>query len=497
MQTATARKPRISVPASLLPVAGYGGGVAVILVFFLYFVVPGYRNGFAPDDMMNIAIYWESGPWKLIKGLLLFWSTYYRPMGGVFYSILYHFFGLHPLAYHVVIDALLLFNIWLAFRLARLLSGSAWIAGLTALFVTYHAWVIIWLTYLPSFIYDTLCFTFYFSALNYYVSIRLRGAALNKKQIAVFILLSVCAFDSKEMAASLPAVILIWELIWYPPLWRSRAAMRRWALGAAFPGLLLGVLTLVYAIGKTHGPGSLTAVPAYQSTFTPAQYARANAHFINELLYVDHTHPWSELQCLLIWVAMLYLAWRMRAKHLWFAAFFVILSPLPITFIPARGGGCLYIPLFGWALAISTVYFAIAAILKNEPLFRRVPLQAVYALLAVIAVIEVWKVTARHDMWLRAPFANQSVLTRSVLQQLRNLLPTVKPNTRIAWLKSPFPDWDVKFITELNYGDHSVVVWPTHQVPLPPRELAKFDIILTWENGRLKQVKPPPAAPAS
>src|SRR5581483_3505642 len=174
MQTASSERQRTSVRPRIATIAGYLAGSLIILTFFFYFVVPGYRNRFAGDDMMNIDIYWTSGPWQLIKGLILFYSTYYRPMGGVFYMILYHFFGLTPLPYHIALDGILLLNIYLAYRLAMLLSGSRLIAGLTALFTGFHVHIYPWLTYQPSFIYDTLCFTFYFAALNYYVSIRLK-----------------------------------------------------------------------------------------------------------------------------------------------------------------------------------------------------------------------------------------------------------------------------------------------------------------------------------
>ena len=495
MQTASSERQRTSVRPRIATIAGYLAGSLIILTFFFYFVVPGYRNRFAGDDMMNIDIYWTSGPWQLIKGLILFYSTYYRPMGGVFYMILYHFFGLTPLPYHIALDGILLLNIYLAYRLAMLLSGSRMIAGLTALFTGFHVHIYPWLTYQPSFIYDTLCFTFYFAALNYYVSIRLKGRELNWKQVTLFALLYVGALDAKEMAVSLPLLALVWEAIWYPPDWRSSIDLKRWMRGAALPALLTGAMTLVYIVGKTHGSGSLTVYDAYRPRFSLHQYAAATTHFLSEYFFVEPPNSLNELQCLGIFATLFYLAWRLREKHLWFAGFFVLIAPLPITFIPGRGGGCLYIPLFGWAIAVSTIFLAIAAVLKREPPLRRLPLPALRVVLALIAVVAFWRITYRHDAWLRAPFGRMNSLTWSALQQLRMVLPSVKPHTRIAYRNDPFEGkyWDMKFITELNYNDHTITVWLTREVALPETEIQKFDIILDWQNGKLILLKPPPS----
>ncbi|MGD0013308.1 MAG: hypothetical protein ABSD56_02610 [Bryobacteraceae bacterium] len=183
-------------------------GAAVVLAFFLYFVWHGLSAPFAEDDMMNIYTYWSRGPWQLIKGLLLFFTTYYRPMGGVFYSLMYHFFGLNPLPYHIGVALLLLINVFLAFRLAVHLFGSQLLGGLTALLTAYHA-QLAWMVYIPSFIYDVLCFTFYILALTYYISIRNRAVLLNKKQTIAFLLLYVAALDSKEMAVTMPVIVLL------------------------------------------------------------------------------------------------------------------------------------------------------------------------------------------------------------------------------------------------------------------------------------------------
>src|SRR2546430_12763373 len=53
---------------------------------------------------------------------------------------------------------------------------------------------------------------------------------------------------------------------------------------------------------------------------------------------------------LVVWpVVFLYAFWR-RDRLLQLMAFWVVITPLPLGFIPIRGGATLYIVLFGWAM---------------------------------------------------------------------------------------------------------------------------------------------------
>ena len=61
--------------------------------------------------------------------------------------------------------------------------------------------------FLPSFVYDVLCFTFYFLAIDYYLSIRASGRPLRAGQIAGFLLLYVGALESKDLFSVLLAAI--------------------------------------------------------------------------------------------------------------------------------------------------------------------------------------------------------------------------------------------------------------------------------------------------
>src|SRR5207237_3519673 len=82
----------------------------LLLIYFGYFVLPALGGRLNADDPMNIHYYWSfdhGGGLGLLKGLVLFFSTYYRPMAGVFFFTIYQFFGTNPLPYHFVIPLLL------------------------------------------------------------------------------------------------------------------------------------------------------------------------------------------------------------------------------------------------------------------------------------------------------------------------------------------------------------------------------------------------------
>jgi hypothetical protein len=466
----------------------YIAGFIIVLAYFVYFVRPGLHVHFADDDPMNMYYYWSRGPWALVRGLLLFFTTYNRPLGGVFYLTLYRFFGLNPLPYHIAITCFLLCNVWLVYRFVSRISGSPLLAGLCALIVVYHGQMAA-LVYLPSFIYDVLCFTFYFLAFNYYLSIRTRNVLLSKWQIVAFLLLAIAALDAKEMAVTLPVMVLLYEAIWHPPASWRWPRLLDWARREALPPLVLGLLTAVYIVGKNVGSDALRKMSAYQSEFTWSRYFESTTRFLNTFFYRPFETGFfhAPAAVLLLVAVLLLIAWRRREKHFWFACLFVAIAPLPITFLPGRGVAQLYIPLFGWALIVATVFLWLCGLVAKAPLLRKFP-AAVLTVLVLLGVALLWRVTAHEDP--RAAFEKEGRVTWALMQDFRALRPPVKPGSRIVVLDDVFYGWKVCFIGELTIGDHSVHVWLQKKTPFPPAEIEKMDYILTIRDDRLVCLKP-------
>ncbi len=418
---------------------------------------------------MNIYYYWSRGPEQLLRNIVLFHTSYMRPMGGVYYSLLYHFFGLNPFPYHVVTTCLLLVNTFLAYRFAVLLTGSALAGGFCSFLVAYHS-EMAQLVYMPSFIYDVLCFTFYFLAFHYYLSIRMRGERLRARQIAAFLLLYLGALESKEMAVTLPVLVLLYEVLWHAP---GRRSLRSAAVA--------GAVTLLYVAGKAYGPESLIRMEAYRPVFTLDRYLESTTSFFNTLFYQPTEHgffgPGRVLAVLLL---LLGIAWRAGQKHLLLMWFFILITPLPVTFVPGRGAACLYLPLAGWAVFLGSLLAS---------LLRRIPAVGTRTVAALGVVALQWALSswgaARMLSWMQ----DEGKRTASVLEQIRSLQPAVKPGARLYVLDDVFDGFDTKYLFELTYRDRSVDVWLAPHGKLTPAEVQRMDYIFTFENGALKRLK--------
>lgn len=457
---------------------------ALVLAYVLRFTAPGLEAGFRGDDPMNIYYYWSRGAGQLLRNLPLFFTTYQRPMGGVYFSVLYHFFGLNPLPYHIVLTFLLVLNTYLAYRFGKLVSGSELNGGLTAIVAAYHACMAS-LVYEPAFVFDVLCFTFYFLAFTYYVSRRSRGVGLSWKQTAVFLLLYVCALDSKEMAVTLPVMVLIYEAIWHPPVGFSSAAVTRWLRTEALPALIAGSMTLLYVLGKSFGSDSLVKTEAYRPVFTWSRYWESTTRFVDTIFYVPGRDVFGPVAIVLLAAILLGIARLGRQKHLLLMWSFIWIAPLPITFVPGRGGACLYIPLAGWAVIAATLFLWLCGALAGSRVWM--------AVLVILGIWAWWGWTDSRDKHVPIEIRKPGLVVQSVIRQVRALQPSVPPGSKIYVIRSPFPDWswDMKFILNLIYRDRTVDVRLGDKAPLMPGEIEKMDYIFTFEGEQLKKLKGP------
>ena len=79
----------------------------LVLIWFLSFTYRGIFADFSGDDLMNLDYYLHQGGSRVILANIQVFTSFYRPLGGLFYLGLYKAFGLHPLPFRLFCFALL------------------------------------------------------------------------------------------------------------------------------------------------------------------------------------------------------------------------------------------------------------------------------------------------------------------------------------------------------------------------------------------------------
>jgi hypothetical protein len=466
--------------------------VGLLIAYFLHFALPALGGGFGEDEMMNLYQYWSPGAFKSIQANLCFWSTIPRPAGALYYLPLYHFFSLNPLPYRIVQVGILAATIPIFFCLAQLLSGSRAVAFLVALAMCYHGHMAT-LVFTGSFVYDVLCGFFYFAALTVYVYIREKGLALRLPQLAIFLALYVCALNSKEMAVSLPVIVFIYEALKCPRLheWNEFARRNRCV---AIPAFVVALVTAIYIYEKLSGPHSLATLQAYQPVYSWHRFTLTNTHFINDLLY-DSTSRIGRA-VLIAWPALfLYAFWR-RDRLLQLMAFWVVITPLPLAFIPSRGGSMLYIVLFGWATIFARLVSDLIALAGkvtalSGPRTALLSTSATAAVAVAFAVFTLWE-GQRFDR--TRGLLNSEEKSLHVIQAFRSLALHPEPGTGILlrpekrfYQNGYYP----LFVASLVWNDHSLRIYVEGQQHLAGREIADTSYVISFTEFEAKLLRGP------
>jgi hypothetical protein len=336
-----------------------GGWRKVALATFLagYFLCFNWGSlcvHFALDDLGNIGHYYNYSPWQLVLSNFLPWRGDSRPLGGLFYIPIYHFAGLNPVPYQAALLALLLATVYWVYRFARLLGAGELPAALVALVYCYHGGLAN-LYYNAAFVFDVLCAFFYLAAFVYYLRIRNRGRLLGPGETAAFLALFLCALNSKEMAVSIPVMLLVYEWIYHRPARWNRAELLAWVRGPARVSLIAAVLDAVDIYGKISGPAAMTNAESYHPVFALDRIRDFQRLSLRDLCYSwSWTPGWGRI--LALWAILLFLAWRRADRPiLRFLFWFLVVAPLPIEFLVAKGQACLVLPMVGGAAFIAVV----------------------------------------------------------------------------------------------------------------------------------------------
>jgi hypothetical protein len=446
---------------------------AALVAYFCWFSWDALKVKFAPDDLMNLDHYWRHSGRDLALQFVAPWNGGYRPMGGVFYLPLLHFFGLDPAPYHAAMLLVLLGNVFLVYRLARALGCPETAAILASMLACYHAGLSM-LYFNTSFVYDALCGFFYLAALAYYATVRGSGRRLGSRELAIFLALHFCALHSKEMAVTLPAVVLAYEFL---------CQKQKQITGA----ILSGALNLPFLYGVFLHPNSFADNPWYSPRLSPERvYAFWRGAFSDLFL---SWHFFDLGRVLAVGAVLTLLAWWPRRDILRFCWCFFAIAPLPLVLLVGRTGACLAIPYYALAIFAATLFTDNASRLASPARAQRARV-AIYACL-LVAGAGLWAFENAHikRKLVRDQMRDLGEPTWSVIRQLRDLKPQVKPNSTVVFLNDPFEDFDMAFIAELWFRKPGLMVRLNRKTPLSQEELAKAEHVFAYEQGRLSQVR--------
>jgi len=458
-------------------VAGAG-----LLAWFVFLVRGGLASWFDADDLMNLHIYW-SRPWSaLLKANLEFWSSYYRPAGGLFYRSIYALWGFHPLPFRITVLALLLLDFALLGVVVWQLTGSRWGTLIALLLVGINP-AFSYAYFNTGNIYDVLAYAFFWGAFALYVRWRQAGRALSWGGLAVVFGLFVAALDAKEISVSLPVAVGLYELVWHPPVNWKLAELWRWMRQEGRFALIGGLTDICYIAGKRYGPDSLWLVAAYQPHYSVTSYFESLARYLCELLYRPAAISSPQMAGLL--AAMLVAAVVTRRRSLMWGVGFIAVSVLPLAFIAPRGGPGYLVPSVGWAVYGSGLLDWIAESATARRVWLRRAAQAL--LFAVLAIrLAHWQRTT-IDMYARAAHELQARYEHYI-DQIRALIPAPRKGARILLLSDAEgrDDYDVFFVMRLYYGDpklevERMTVWRDHHIKVDP---SGYDYVLDWVDNR-------------
>lgn len=405
------------------------------LVLFTYLAGDGLFAGLFPDEVMNIYGYWRESWPTLLANNVLFFKGAYRPAGAFFYRPLFDLFGFNPFPYRAVCFALLLANLALAFLLARRLSGNLLTASLTAILFAYNAFLSD-IYYSSGTVFDLLCFATYAGALLLYA--RWRGLGrLTPPRLLAIAALSIFSLNSKEIAVSLPLILIVIELLFHPRGARD------------FRAPLLTLLLAGAAVwGRLTGSDSMLTNPAYRPTFSEVRHVLSV--YVGQLLYQLPEAGGAFVQGFLLLIVAAGVFFR--HPHIRFACLFSIVVPIPVLLISQRSLYVMYLPMLGFTLLAGGVL----ALLVSAPFrdsWRALP--AALLLAAVLLPLHL-KYKPEATKWIEPEAAKVRFLAAEFTRQL----PLLPKGSRVFFEADPFPedDWILTMFFRLHYRDDSIQV---------------------------------------
>lgn len=367
----------------------YKTDLSLLALLGLLFFYPSLMIYFVNDNASHIL--------NAVDNLQNFSHHYFRPMAILSLVFDYQIWGMTPLGYHLTNLILHLLVTFLVYALAVHFIAErffAFAAALLFLLHPIHSLPIFWISGRT----DTLCALFYLASLVSFLWYRDNPRPmLYLVTLASFIL----ALLTKEMAFSLPIVLIVYVVIFTQGSWRTRITN---SLKAAFPFLLIAVAFLVLRF--LFSPETALANKDHQ--FNGILPLVKNLAAYCGLLVIPGGHvaiagflKANPLAFIILAVGALAifglaLRWIYRSPSLLFFTAFVFISLLPVLRLLMRW--YLYIPSVGFCLALA---FLLNRLWETRR-FSLGKISAAVVVLLSISIIYGYFLMTEQQRWLKS-----------------------------------------------------------------------------------------------
>lgn len=331
-------------------------------------------------------------------------SGVYRPITRLSFWLDFKINNLAPFGYHLVNVFLHLGSTFLLFWLVWQLSGRtnrwlAFLAGLFFLIFPNHPEAVSWISGRN----DVLAVFFFLMSFNSYVLFRTGGRYL---WLGISSLAFALAIFSKEMAASLPIILLVYEFIWQKSaLWKKKILFV----------LPCAAILLLYILARQFATGLL--LHSYSNINSSFSLFSVVSIFVRGLLshFISPAQIWITnglvnhwLLFILLLAATIWLGWRFcqEKKFYLFAMLFFIISLGPVynlqlSGFTGEGERFVYLPSIGMAMLFAIIVVGLWKKWRVAGIFAA-------AILIVYFSFNLWQ---RNLIWQNAGALSRQLLT--------------------------------------------------------------------------------------
>jgi hypothetical protein len=280
--------------------------------------------------------------------------------------------------------------------------------------------------------------------------------------------LYACSVNSKEAAASLPAILLVYELLF------DRKELR----GVVVTGLV----GLVFLWSRFTSPNLMLGHPDYTPLLTVGRYLESTAVYLSGM--VGRVGLWTPASAACLLVAMLVLAAALRDRLLLFATALVVIGAAPIAFVTPRGTASYYIPILGYAL------YAAILLVRMMP---RAPALAWQSALFLAVFLPVAWLGQKYAAVVREPYWKEWQRIQITASEYRAHPEWFGPGKSMLIVSDNFEEfpWASTFLAYLIGGQRSMQIHKLAELKQRPskEEIAEYTTIIGFREGRYVEVE--------